>query len=250
MLRKGTHGPGQGRGRETGGLDAPVRLEFPAGLHEIREHDRAVRLRHLGLDLSQGYPFKPSTTEYSSNTIGFHMGVFLVSSRSTKAGFRLEMLFASRKAQQEVVENVAYVTYSQTQQTTITKSFSYLEIPLLLSFQPVKRLALHLGASPCMLMDATSSSESSTTFTLSGGTPVVKNDKLFQSISSQLSPVVIDGLIGLSYDLPMGLHFGARYAYDLNNIATGGDSASGTGNTKVHFGRLQFSLGYCFLGRP
>lgn len=192
---------------------------------------------------SSSGPSSNAPDDLTATGVGYHLGMFISSSRQANAAFRAELLYSVKSASEEtdVSHNDGGVMIRQ--QSTTSLDFAYMEVPLLLSIQPAKGLSVLLGIAPAFILDATFEVEGATTITSQGSTPIVQNYSSKASSTQNIAAVAFEGQVGAAYDLSNGLHFGARYLHDLNDIGT-------EDGVTDHFGVIQLSLGYCFLGKP
>ena len=152
------------------------------------------------------------------------------------------MIYSARKTSVDYDKTTGSQGYTTRDQGTDALELDYIELPLMVSLQPGRRISIHLGAGPVLALGADETIEGTVTNTSPGSTST-NHYRAVSSSTTGLASVSLDGVIGVAYDLPIGLHFGVRYIMDVTDIHT-------SNFITAHEGVLQLSVGYCFMGKP
>jgi hypothetical protein len=160
---------------------------------------------------------------------GFHVGGLVEIPISEKFSVQPEILYSSQGAKYDDAGNEGGVDYSY----NITRKLDYIQVPIIAKFYVAEGFALEAGPQVGFLTSSKDEFEGTL-----GGVTVSGDNEDLDNISS--IDVSLGG--GVSYRLPMGVFFGARYNYGLTNI-NDGDNAD---DQKIHNNVLQVSAGYSF----
>ena len=141
---------------------------------------------------------------------GFHLGVFLQYELSEKINLRPELQFSSRYTTESYRKSVQLGDTTTSQTADITRSQTYLELPVLLGYQVSEKFGLHLGPAFGFLLGSKITTTGSTTVTTPGGTTTTSLDNSL-STTDGLRPVEIAGVVGAAYRFGGRLEIGLRY---------------------------------------
>ncbi|MCB0465981.1 MAG: PorT family protein [Aequorivita sp.] len=159
---------------------------------------------------------------------GFHIGGLVEVPISERFSVQPEVLFSSQGAKYDEEGTEGGVDYAY----KVTQTLDYIQVPVMAKFYVAEGFAIEAGPQVGFLASSKGEYEG----TLGGVT--VSGDEDLDNVSS--IDVSLGG--GLSYRLPMGVFFGARYNYGLTNLNDGDNSD----NQKIHNNVLQLSAGYSF----
>lgn len=156
---------------------------------------------------------------------GFHIGALVEIPVTERFSVQPEVLYSAQGAKYEESGTELGVDYL----FRTDLKLDYIQVPVMAKFYVAEGFAIEAGPQIGFLASSKAESES----TIGGVT--VKDEGDIEDISS------IDfGLgAGVSYRLPMGVFFGARYNHGLSNINDSGDD-------KVNNSVFQLSAGYSF----
>jgi len=214
----------------------------------------------LGLNytaISTSYTPEPTQKPDNPSGIGFHVGGYLQYNFTDAIGFRPELLYSLRGFQQNNTTTTSYTIFGSTTTTTTASKdntgLSYLEIPLLLSFNLNEHLSFQAGPGLGLLMGGkVKSSGTSTTVTTDGSGTSTSSSSAYDvtrsgsDVTKDLTKLEIGLCVGGIFELHNGLNFGLRYWRGLNTVNDKTDF--GNGNTiKQYTNLLQISIGYSFV---
>jgi len=158
----------------------------------------------------------------SDNGIGWHVGAYLEKNFNDLIGIRPELVLSSRGIQKTIEV--------QGENTDITGSSLFLEIPVLLNLTISPNFSAHVGPEFDLLM--------SNTVKIDGE----KDDD--HSTTDGKNTFLIGAAIGVFYELDMGLNFSLRYVYDFTQT---NEDEKGDFGYKEKMSLLQLSAGYSFV---
>lgn len=155
----------------------------------------------LGIKLGANFSKISDVNTDLDNKTGFVGGAFLGLNLNEKAGFLVEALYSQQGAKLDVGEF----------------DLSYLNIPVLFKYKLIKGLNLQVGPQFGFIID----------------------DNISNSVSNSIESNSFDtsGVVGLGYDLPLGLRVSARYTFGLTEIYDNG------GKNSV----ITLAVGFAFL---
>lgn len=159
---------------------------------------------------------------------GFHIGGLVEIPISEKFAVQPEILYSAQGAEYDESGTILGEDYSY----LVTAKLDYIQVPVMAKYYLVDGLAVELGPQVGFLATSEGSYEGSL-----GGVEVSGEENLEDIADIDVS---LGG--GLSYRLPMGVFFGARYTYGLTNLNDGEDAD----NQKMHNNVIQISAGYSF----
>lgn len=146
-----------------------------------------------------GFSFSPDART------GFHVGGFVTAMFSESLGLQPELIFNSVGAKMD----------------DSSLNMSYLSVPVLIRYQPIELLNIHVGPQFGFLMGAESEGD---------------------DVKDAFKGLDLGAAFGAGIDLPAGIGFTARYVLGLSNIYD--ESDEGTIKNNV----FQISLSYRFGG--
>jgi hypothetical protein len=189
------------------------------------------------------YNFDGADDIESSKGIGFHLGGYLVKSFSDKLAFRPELVISRCNVKEKSEDTETYDLLDYTATTTTTyegkENYTYIDIPLLLSYSLSENLSVQVGPQIGIRAGYKSSGSYSSKTTYSDGSDSDTFSESYSSTSTEgLNSTNFGLALGAIYDTGNGLNFGARYQRGLNSIYT--ETSFGTANWNV----LQLSVGY------
>jgi hypothetical protein len=158
---------------------------------------------------AQGFSVSPDAL------MGFHVGGFATIMFSETFGLQPELLYSSIGSKFDVSGD------------DMKSKWSYITVPVMLRYQPIKILNIHAGPQIGILAGAKQEFD--------GDSEDIENTKGLE----------IAGAFGAGLDLPMGIGFTARYVLGLSNIVDGGDD---TEDFTIKNNVFQLSLTYRFGG--
>lgn len=141
---------------------------------------------------------------------GFHFGAFASLMFSDKLGLQPEILYSTKGSEFDLGAAGSFET-----------DLNYLEIPILLRFQPIEILSIHAGPQFGILASAEQDGE---------------------DIKDSLKGSDLSLAVGSQVELPLGFVGGARYVLGLSDIND--DSSS---NTEVKNRTFQLFVGWKFM---
>jgi hypothetical protein len=159
---------------------------------------------------------------------GFHIGGLVEIPITEKFWVQPEILYSSQGAKYDDSGTEGGVDYSY----KVTEKLDYIQVPIMAKFYVAEGFAIEAGPQVGFLTSSTGEYEGTL-----GGITVSGDDDL-----DNVSSIDVSLAGGLSYRLPMGVFFGARYNYGLTNV-NDGDNAD---DQKVHNNVIQLSAGYSF----
>jgi len=167
---------------------------------------------------------------------GFHCGMFMRMKSNGPIALRLELLYSQRRSDLNYTGPESDFSYYQLN-GTVTASYSYVEIPLLVAIRPAGGFDLQIGLSPSVLLTADAKDQ----WTLTADDPW--NEDLNGEVTGSDFPrVAVELVPGLSYDFMNGVHLSARYVIGFEDFDL-------TDSSTIQQAVFQFSAGYCFRGK-
>ncbi|HEX2617714.1 MAG TPA: porin family protein [Flavobacteriales bacterium] len=198
---------------------------------------------------------EPDEKPDNGSGIGFHVGGFLQYNFSDMLGIRPELLYSMRGFQADETTTTVFAIGNQV--TTVKNtaenksSYSYIEVPILLSIQPSEAFSIHVGPGFGLLMGGKVKSEGTMETTVVDGGDVTTSTSSFSveasgsNVTDGLRKLEIAAVIGLGYQLESGLGFNLRYWRGLNSINE--DTDLGGTEVKYNTNLFQFSVCYAFI---
>jgi len=171
---------------------------------------------------------------------GFHAGGLVEIKFTDKLSLQPELLYSLQGAKTEDSEVIAGTTYRDESKLNL----SYINVPVMLKFYPVKGFFLEGGPQVGFLVSAKSKNES--TETDPGNTITLTSTET--DIKDQLKGVDVAFNFGLGYDFTDNLFANARYSLGLTNIYDVPAFLGGFGITELDAknSNISVSLGYKF----
>lgn len=160
----------------------------------------------LGIKLGANFSKVSDINTDLDNKTGFVGGAFLGLNFNEKAGILVEALYSQQGAKFELGEF----------------DISYLNVPVLFKYKLIQGLNLQVGPQFGFVVDDKVSFDS-----VVGGAETAVETNSFDT----------SGVVGLGYDLPMGLRVSARYTFGFSEITDDG------GKNSV----ITLAVGYSFL---
>jgi len=157
--------------------------------------------QELDLGVKAGANFATDVTDSSSKT-GFHAGVFVGLKMSDKIGIQADLLYSQQGAKIDGGEF----------------DLTYVNVPVVLKYYLVQGLNIQVG--------------------LQFGFVVDDNIKEVFSGITEAESSDVSGIVGLGYDLPMGLRLDGRYNFGLTDVVK-----DEKGKNSV----ISLAIGYSFL---
>lgn len=111
---------------------------------------------------------------------------------------------------------------------TIEQKLVYVNVPILLRYNIIDLINVHVGPQFGLLMSAESVSDAGT-----------------EDVKDQLKSSDLSAVFGAGVDLPFGLNGGFRYCLGLSNIDDSGSASNVTAKNKV----MQIYIGYKLFGK-
>lgn len=199
---------------------------------------------------------EPDEAPDQGSGVGFHIGGYVQLSISEHVGVRPEVLYSIRGFQED---RVSTSTSSGPFGTTITDrsessnrtSYSYVEVPLLLSFQANQKFGVQVGPGLALLMGGKVKSSGSNTHTVTdGNTSTVTTSDFDETVSGAdvtdgLRKIEFGAVVGMIYETESGVNFGLRYWRGLNTVNE--DTSFGDATVKSYTNLFQASIGYSFI---
>lgn len=164
----------------------------------------------IGVGLKGGLNFAKLDASGASSKTGFHLGAFAKLMITDKIGIQPEAFYSIQGS------NLDAGTISQ------ELNINYLQVPVLLRFNPISILNIHAGPQFGILLKAESDS--------GGVTTNIKDDLKNSDFAIA---------VGAGLDLPMGLSLALRYVKGVSEVA---DDSSDKNNM------FQISVGYQLFG--
>ena len=128
----------------------------------------------------------------------------------TRSILRPELQFSSRYTTESYRKSLQLGDTTTSQTADITRSQTYLELPLILGYQVSEKFSLHLGPAFGFLLGSKITTTGNTTVTTPGGTTTTSLDNSL-STTDGLRPVEIAGVVGAAYRFGGRLEIGLRY---------------------------------------
>lgn len=155
---------------------------------------------------------------------GFHLGGLVEIPVTERFSVQPEILYSAQGA--EYRDKGAGYDY------TVTQKLDYISVPVMAKFYVIDGLAIEAGPQVSFLTSAKGEFEGT-----SGGVTVSGEEDL-----DDVSKIDFALGAGVSYRLPMGVFFGARYNFGLTNVNDG----EFKDDNKIHNNVFQLSAGYSF----
>ncbi len=159
---------------------------------------------------------------------GFHIGGLVEIPITEKFWVQPEVLYTAQGAEYTESGSILGISYED----KISAKLDYIQLPVMAKFYVVEGLAFEAGPQVSFLVSKKGEFERR-----SGGTTVMTEGDL-----NDISSIDVSLGGGVSYRLPMGVFFGARYNYGLTNV-NDGDNAD---DQKIRNSVVQLSAGYSF----
>ncbi|MEO8066464.1 MAG: porin family protein [Flavobacteriales bacterium] len=199
---------------------------------------------------------EPDDAPDQGSGIGFHAGGYVQFGISEHVGVRPEVLFSMRGFQQDRVSTSSSsgpfgTTITDRSESSNRTAYSYVEIPLLLSFQANKKFGVQVGPGLGLLMGGKVKSSGSSTRTVTDGNTSTVTTSDFDmttsgsDVTDGLRKLEIGGVVGMIYEAESGVNFGIRYWRGLNTVNE--DTSYGDATVKSYTNLFQASLGYSFI---
>lgn len=159
---------------------------------------------------------------------GFHIGVLAEFPLSDVFAIQPEILYSTKGGKYSEKGTELGVNYSY----RVEQKMDYIDVPVLAKFYLLDGLSVEAGPQISFLTTSSSEYEGSL-----GDLTISGEDELWDFIKTDFG---IAG--GISYRLPAGVFFSARYIFGLSNI----NDVSDSGDRKIHNRNAQISVGYSF----
>jgi len=170
--------------------------------------------------------------EDAKSLVGAHFGGFAEIKISDKFAFQPELLYSMQGAKSEYSESDTDYSYSEESKYKL----GYLNIPLMVKYFATDKLFIEAGPQVGFLLSAKQDYSYSETYmgiTDSASIDGIDVKDNFETIDFGLN-------FGFGYEFTENIFAGARYNVGLSNIA------KDSGDSKVHNGVFQISVGYKF----
>lgn len=159
---------------------------------------------------------------------GFHIGGLVEIPVTERFAVQPEILYSAQGAEYRDKGTELGANYDY----TITQKLDYISVPVMAKFYVIDGLAIEAGPQVSFLTSSKSEYEG----TLGGVTVSGESDL------EDVSKVDFSLGAGVSYRLPVGVFFGARYNFGLTNVNDGNNADDNKINNRV----FQLSAGYSF----
>ncbi|MBK7554868.1 MAG: PorT family protein [Flavobacteriales bacterium] len=199
---------------------------------------------------------EPDEAPDQGSGIGFHIGGYVQLAISEHVGVRPEVMYSIRGFQEDRISTTSYTgpfgtTITDRSESKNRTAYNYLEVPLLLSFQPNKKFGIQVGPGFGLLMSGRVKRSGSNTNTVTdGNSSIVTTSDFDETISGSdvtdgLRKLEVGAVVGMIYETASGVNFGLRYWRGLNTINE--DTSFGDATVKSYTNLIQFSLGFSFI---
>lgn len=168
-------------------------------------------------------------TEDLDGRTGFHLGVLAEIPVTGNFAFQPEVLYSSVGAKSEMSEVYMDLAYSSKEELTL----DYISVPLMAKYTVFPGLSLQAGPQIGFLVKAEDKYEIS----MNG-----ENESGTEDIKDSMKDIEFALAAGLSYQLPIGVFFNARYTAGLSDIV----DDDGDEDYSLHNNVFQLSVGYMF----
>lgn len=158
---------------------------------------------------------------------GFHIGGLVEVPLSEQFSIQPEILYSTQGARYQEKGTELGVEYD----FKTTAHLDYIQVPVMAKFYVIEGLAVEAGPEVAFLTSSKGKYEGKI-----GGVTVSEEDDL-----DDIAKVDFGVGLGVSYRLPVGVFFGARYNLGLTNINDAADD-----NQKIRNNVFQLSAGYSF----
>lgn len=159
---------------------------------------------------------------------GFHIGGLVEVPLSEQFSIQPEILYTTQGARYQEKGTELGVDYD----FKTTAHLDYIQVPVMAKFYVVEGFAVEAGPEVAFLASSKGKYKGTV-----GGVTVSEEDDL-----DDIAKVDFSVGLGVSYRIPVGVFFGARYNLGVTNINDGSDSD----NNKMRNNVFQLSAGYSF----
>ena len=190
----------------------------------------AVKAQEVRIGAKAGVNFSNFSGDIddAKSRTGFHIGGLVEIPITEKFSVQPEILYSAQGAEYRDAGTEAGVDYSY----NYTEKLDYIQFPIMAKFYVADGFAIEAGPQVGFLASSKGEYEG-----MLGGITVSGEEDLDDIASIDLSAAA-----GVSYRLPMGVFFGARYNYGFTNVNDGGNADDFKYNNNV----IQLSAGYSF----
>jgi hypothetical protein len=161
---------------------------------------------------------------------GFHLGGLVEIPINERFSVQPEVLYSAQGAEFNESGNFGGVPYNY----SVTTKLDYIQIPVMAKVYLVEGLALEAGPQVAFLV--------SDKYEYDGDLGPFDDNGEGDLDEDDLSSIDVSLGAGVSYRLPMGLFFGARYNFGLSNV----NDAADKDDYKIHNNVIQLSAGFSF----
>ncbi len=187
--------------------------------------------------------YSPINDRFTASGFGYQFGLFLKTSRAAAIALEIAPHSSMRVVSMEDDQTVTFNGETTRSISTTTIRQHFVELPVLVSFQLSNDLSMLLGAGASLPISLERDVKGTVSTTQVGmSTATQQTRETHYASSMDMTPMSINGHIGLRYDLKNGMSFSARYSYDAFEVPAD-DLVSD------RFGVLRVLVGYCLVGK-
>lgn len=188
----------------------------------------AVQAQEVRLGAKGGVNFANISGDIddTKSITGFHIGGLVEIPISERFSVQPEILYSAQGSKYEESGTELGIFYSVKEELKL----DYLQVPIMAKFYVIEGLAIEAGPQIGFLVSSKAKAE-----TTIGGVTVSGEEEDLDDVAK----LDLGIGAGVSYRLPMGVFFGARYNHGFLNI-------NDSGNDKITNSVIQLSAGYSF----